>query len=76
MKIWARKTVEEDFTNEELELLIDASLNDKNVDEAVDLLRSKFGGSGYISESEVQYQAYEYDMEKYRHIGGFCDIEW
>ena len=76
MKIWARKDVEIEFTNEELELLIDASLNDKHVKEAIDMLRMKLGGSGYISEAEIQYQACEYDMEKYIHVTGFCDIEW
>lgn len=77
MKIWARQTVEADFTNKELELLIDASLNGNRIEEASKLLAEKFGGEGgYMSEAEIQYQAFEYDKDKYRHASGFCDIEW
>lgn len=75
MKIWARKTVDAEFTNEELELLIDASLNDNRTEEACELLSNKFGGEGYMSGDEIAYQAYEYDEEKYN-CGRFTDIEW
>lgn len=75
MMIFARKTVDAEFTNEELELLIDASLNNNRTEKACELLSSKFGGNGYISGEEIAYQAYEYDKEKYS-CGGFNDIDW
>ena len=75
MKIWARKTVDAEFTNEELELLIDASLNDNRTEEACELLSNKFGGEGYMSGDEIAYQAYDQDKEKYN-CGGFNDIDW
>lgn len=75
MTIWARKTVNAEFTNKELELLIGASLYDNRTEEACKLLSSKFGGEGYMSGEEIAYQAYKYDKEKYN-CGGFNDIEW
>ena len=80
MTIWARRSVSAEFTKEELEILIDASLNgdSKVVDKACELLKRKYGGEGYISGEEIAYQAYEMepDNEKYKYVTGFCDIEW
>ena len=71
----ARKDVSASFNEKELELLIDASLNGNRYEEASELLYNKFGGTGYMSGDEIQYQAYEYDKEKYN-VGGFSDIDW
>ena len=76
MKIWARKTVCEEFTNEELEILINTSLGIDETENAYRLLHDKFGGEGYMSGEEIAYQAYEYDSEKYKVVTGFEDIEW
>ena len=76
MKIWARKNVSAEFTNEELEILINASLTGAGFDEAVKLLVDKYGGEGYMSGEEIALQAYEYDEEKYKGATGFQDIDW
>ena len=75
MKIWASKTVEKNFTNKELKVLIEASLTDNRYEEATDILQKKFGGEGYMSGEAISEAACEYN-EKYRYIEGFGDIEW
>ena len=79
VKLEARITKEAEFTEEELLVLIKASLakrwNDPAVHEACDLLYKKFGGEGYISGDWIQDAAYQYDKEKYN-IGGFNDIDF
>ena len=76
INIWARKTVTAVFTEEELKILIAASLNDIDTEKACMLLKEKFGGSGYMSGEEIAYQAYEYDKETYKDVAGFADVEW
>ncbi len=75
MKLWARKTVEADFTVEELKVLIASSLYGEQYEQSMKILERKFGGEGYISGYEVEEQAYKLDKEKYG-CGGFEDIEW
>ena len=78
MKICARIDVEEDFTVNELELLIKASVDGDGYNEVSQLLHEKFGGSGYISGEEIWYWAKEsgeVDATKYPE-NGYEDIEW
>ena len=76
MEIWARKNVSAEFTNEELETLINTSLGIDETENASRLLHDKFGGEGYMSGEEIAYQAYEYNSEEYKAVTGFEDIEW
>lgn len=73
--LFARLDASEEFTREEVEMLIDASLTGNGYEQAANLLRNKYNGYGYISGYEIEDAAYGLDPEKYGN-GGFSDIEF
>ena len=75
MKLFARVNAEVEFTEEEMYLLIDASLGN-NVAKAINLLQSRFNGDGYIPGGCIQDCACELNKEKYCNMRGFDDIDF
>lgn len=75
----ARVTKTAEFTDEELLVLIDASLNGNRIKEAQELLKETFGGDdyaeSYMSGDEIQFYAYRMDPHKYD-CGEFEDIDF
>ena len=76
MRVWARKDAYAEFTEDELNVLINASLFDEQREKAAEILADKYDGSGYLSGEEISYQAYEMAPSVYGNVGGFSDIEW
>lgn len=67
---------EAEFTDDELKLLIDASLHNINVRKAQKMLYERFNAPGYMRGYEIAYHAYKYDKEKYDNCGYFEDIDF
>lgn len=76
MRVWARKDAYAEFTKEEFELIINASLYGEEHEEAAKLLSERYDGSGYLSGEEIAFWADEVDPDKYKNATGFDDIEW